>query len=409
MASTFTGQLNANEITASLFNMIISIRTFADPIQDGYSSLVDAARVEGGEYGDTKLYVSTDALVSRPFGADANAGNLLKLHRPPAPKVEKITISVFRQIAVTTDQYLSKRAWGSASAFSEFQSVVLAWIDTTKRVYETTLYNVFVGTEISSQTAGAAIVAAQNRTVTLTDRTGMTDATELEAASRLDAMTIGEHMANLMVDLKDCLRVFNDYGLLRAYSPAGLKVVWNAAAFNKIRRVDLPTIFHKDGILEELDQTVLPSRYFGTRTSAAVAAASNDGTYRAVYEEDYATAANAAVTHVFPGDLIPASTSLVTALNDNGTAASVDASGIPAGHAYVVDSSILFKIVSKEDMPIMSQMAAGTSFFNAASLTTNQYLTWGHNVLAHLSEFPLITVKVAAAANNGGGEGGGET
>lgn len=410
MATAFTGQLNTNEIFSALYNMIINIQTYADPIQESYSSLVDAARIEGGAYGDTVLKISTDALKSVPWGNDAEATNLLKLHRPPAPKVEKITLNVFRQIAVTVDEYLTKRGFTGLYSFSEFNSVILAWLSTTKRVYETTLYNVFVGTETSSSSASAAIQAAQNRTVTLTNRDSLTSPSELEAASRADAMAIGEHMANLMVDLRDSLRLFNDYGFLRAYSPSGLKVIWNAAAFNKIRRVDLPTIFHKDGILEDIDQEVLPSRYFGTRTSAAVAAASNDGTYRAVYEEDYATAANAAVTHVFPGDLIPASTSLVTALNDNGTAYSVDASGVPAGHAYVVDPTILFKIVSKEDIPLMSAWEAGSSFWNAAALVTTQFITWGHNTLVHLSEFPLITVKgveAQAPAEGGGGEGGG--
>lgn len=410
MAATFSGTLNTNEVFASLYNMIISIQTFADPIQHTYTELVDAARVDGQQYGDTKLYVSTNALKSVPWMGDSEAANLLKLHRPPAPKVEKITLNVFRMVAVTVDEYLSKRAWENEGDFSQFNAVILAWIGTTKRIYETTLYNVFVGTTLSNQSAAADIKAAQNIEITLTDRTSLTAPTELEAANRTDALTIYKALADLLVNIKDALRVYNDNGFLRAYDPARLKIVWKASIFNGIRYLDKPTIFHKDEALADVKETVLPDRYFGTVTAAAVAAASNDGTYRAVYEEDYATAANATAVHVFPGDLIPASTSLVTSMNDGGTAAAVSSSGIPAGHAYSEDASILFKVIADEDMPIMSAFEAGTSFFNSRSLTTTNYLIWAHNTLAHLSEFPLITAKKAAVVADGGDGGdGGET
>lgn len=59
--------LNQNEIYAALSNMIISQEVFGDPLGGLSSSLVDRARVDGGLYGDTKLYVSTDALRSYPW------------------------------------------------------------------------------------------------------------------------------------------------------------------------------------------------------------------------------------------------------------------------------------------------------------------------------------------------------
>lgn len=62
MASPYSGQLNANEIYSALYNMIISQQVFADNIAEKKSSLVDAARVDGSLYGDTKLYYGTDIL-----------------------------------------------------------------------------------------------------------------------------------------------------------------------------------------------------------------------------------------------------------------------------------------------------------------------------------------------------------
>ena len=62
----FTGQLKSNEIFSALYNMIISQQVFADNIKGTVSTLVDAAKVDGSLYGDTKLYYATDALKSAP-------------------------------------------------------------------------------------------------------------------------------------------------------------------------------------------------------------------------------------------------------------------------------------------------------------------------------------------------------
>ena len=136
--------LNSNEIFASLSNMIISIETFADNIKG--SDLVDKARVDGTLYGDTKLYYSTDVLESHEWGADSEATNLLALARPKAPEQQAIVFDIFRQIRLTVDYYLTKRAFFKEGSFSEFQSVMLSWIRNTKKVYDGTLYNAFVGT-----------------------------------------------------------------------------------------------------------------------------------------------------------------------------------------------------------------------------------------------------------------------
>lgn len=122
--ANFNGQLNSNEIFSALYNMIISQQVFADNIAGTVSELVDKARVDGSMYGDTKLYYSTDVLKSAPWGNDAEAANLLALHRPEAPECQKITLDVFRQISLTVDNYLTKRAWSTEGAFSSFNSIM---------------------------------------------------------------------------------------------------------------------------------------------------------------------------------------------------------------------------------------------------------------------------------------------
>lgn len=359
--AAFTGQLNPNEIFAALYNMIISQQVFADNVYDTKSSLVDAARVDGGLYGDTKLYYATDALKSTAWGNDAEAENLLALHRPPAPKCQSIVLNVFRKIALTVDNYLTKRAWGTEGAFSSFNSVMLGWIRTTKRVYDSTLYNAFIGT-------AASAIGKQTKTLTLP-----AVANDQEAQNRLQAQTIATEMSDILVDLKDISRDYNDYGFLRSYNPDSLIVVWSSKWANKITKLDLPTIFHKYGLLEKMGEYTLPSRYFGDINASGGTAPDKNTNIRALYEKDYTVSGT--VTHVFPGDLLP------------------NKATYGANETYTENPKTIFKIIHKNSVPFMSAFEAGTSFFNPLSLTENHYLVWGHNTLEYLKNYPMITVK----------------
>ena len=354
----FTGQLRSNEIFSALYNMIISQEVFADNLGE-HQTLVDKARVDGSLFGDTKLYYSTDVLKSAPWGNDAEAANLLALHRPAAPKCQAIHLDVFRQICLTVDNYLSKRAWADEGAFRSFNGVMLGWMKETKRVYDGTLYNVFIGTTVSPK-------ASQNREIAVK---GLTD-------PKQEAMIIAQDLADLMVEMGDYSREFNDNEFLRSYAKDGIKVIWNSKFVNKIRKVDLPTIFHKDGLVDKFEEEILPERYFGTPNADKVLASANTGGYRSIIEKDYTV--NTKVTHVFPGDVIPAGAE------------------IAAGEGYTVDADIICKVLVKLP-PYMSAFEVGTSFFNPKSLTENHYLTFGHNTIEYLENYPFITVKAVPA------------
>ena len=353
--ATFNGQLNSNEIFAALYNMIISQQVFADNIASTGSELVDMARVDGSMYGDTKLYYSTDVLKSTRWGNDAEAANLLALHRPEAPKCQAIHLDVFRQIALTVDDYLSKRAWGDEGAFSSFKSVMLGWMGETKKVYDATTFNAFVGTAKSG-------VATENVEIDVTTAVG--DAKGEEAA-RIEGGVIAEQIAKLITNLKDITRDYNDNGQLRSYNISDLVFVWNSDAVAKIEKRDLPTIYHKD-IVDKLGEYVLPARYFGTVNAGETQG--NGTTVRSLIEQDIGA------NHYFAGDLIKASDKA------------------PAGTSYTVNPKILFKVMHRSSVPYMSAFEVGTSFFNAKSLTDNRYLTFGHNTLEYLKQYPFVTV-----------------
>lgn len=372
MPVTFNGVLRANEVFAPLFNMIISQEPFANPIAKKSMKLVDQARVDGSLYGDTKLYISTDALRTYNWPVDRQgqqdlARQLLTIWYPPEPKVQKITLNVFRQIRLTLDQYLTKRGWMGESPFTTFNGVMLSWIGTTKDIYDSTQYNTAVGTKASAKNA-------QNVTITLPAiADGATNA-ETEAHARLSAMSIATEMADLMVQLGDYSRDYNDNGFLRSYDESDLIFVWNSDFVNKIKHFDLPTIFHSESLIKHFAEDVLPPRYFGTVNTVGGTTSANNLTVRSLDEADYGD------VHVFAGDLLPGN----TAYDGNTT--------------YTEDHTIAFKVMHKSSMPYMSAMEVGSSFYNPIVLKESHFLTIGRNTLDYLAEYPMITVKVVEGA-----------
>lgn len=353
MATQAAFTLTANEIYSTLANMIIS-QDFFDRISDS-TELVDKARVDGGLYGDKKLYYSADVLSSSEWGNDSEAANLLALARPADPEVQAIVLDKFRQIRLTLDDYLSKRAFSDEGAFGQFNSLMEGMIGKTKRINDVTTYNAFVGTDqVASQTITITIPAA--------------------ATAEEEAKIVAQEVSDLMVELTKVSRAYNEYGHVTKFSKDEIKMIWSSAFINKIKYLDLPAIFHKDELANVFTGDILPSSYFGTVGASKVAAASKvDGAiYRALEEQMIGT------NHYFAGDELD------------------ESDDAPAGLHYVQDNTIACKIYVKLP-PFMSAFEAGTTFFNPRSLTTNRYLTWGRNTLAHFKAYPCITVKVVKA------------
>lgn len=145
----------------------------------------------------------------------------------------------------------------------------------------------------------------------------------------------------------------------------------------------------------------MPARYFGRAVAAGDKgegkAIGTDGTYdntkgvilrsKVEFQVNVAAAGGrpARVERFFPGDLIP-----------NGK--TIKAGGdFEEDEVYVEDSNVIAKILVKLP-PYMSAFEVGTSFFNPRSLTENHYLTFGHNTLEALKNYPFITVLADAEA-----------
>lgn len=364
--SNFNGTLNSNKIYAAIFNLIISQRVFGDNIKGTNSKYMEEAREDIGLYGDTCLYYSVDVLKSRDWLNDAEAPKLLEIERPQAPKCQSITIDTFRIIKVTLDNYLSKQAWSTEGAFSQFNSVVEAMLSDTKRIYDSTLFNTFIGTHETD-------IGKQEVEITL-PKAPAASATEqeVEAYNRVSAQTIAKKLADTFDELEDPNRNYNDYQFMRSYDISDFRVVWNSEYLNKITKLDLPTIFHKD-IYDGLLTDKLPAKYFGTINASTGTTQATNKTVRSLIETDYGS------VHVFPGELLPGNVAY------------------QANTTYTEDGTIACKIYKKGAVPFLSAFSVATSYFNPQSLTDTRMLIFGHNTLEQLHNLPFITVRAKNA------------
>lgn len=377
--------LNANLIFATIYNMIISQRVFSDNIKGTYGTLVDKFRTDGTLYGDTKLFYATDCLESSAWTGDSEAANLLALNRPADPKVQYVTISEYRKIWITVDNYLSKQAFSNEGAFSSFNSVMLGWMGETKRIYDSRLINVFVGNTTSAATKGTISINLDDASSgdPLYGLTG-------EEKNRVEASIIAKDIADLLVDLKDTTRDYNDYGFIRSYSTDDLMFVWNSSWVNKIKKIDLPTIFHKDGLMEKMDEYILPAKYFGRAVAASdkgsgkVINASNEydptkGTIRSKVEKTVTVSGTD--YHLFPADELPSGATVGSSQQ------------FADAEVYIVDDSIMCKAIHKDAVPFMSAFTTNTVWWNPRSLTENHYLIWGYSEPCYLYNYPFLTIK----------------
>ena len=364
--------LNTNEVLMSLYNMIIGQRTFSDNLGGLDGSLVDKARIEGSEFGDTYLYQSADILRTYkfvPVDATANGStpdqmNVLQPFVPTRVNQQPITLDILRQIPITIDRSLSRRAFIDEGAWYDFTNLLSDLLDQTKRVYDVTTYNTYVGTVESS-------VGKQKQTVTIPALASGASAQEQVAHNKLLAETIAEKISNIFTELKDVSKDYNDLGYYRAFAPSDLIVVWNSDFVNKIKTAGLPEIYHSGDLASVFNfDNILPTKYFGTITAGTTSATGGHTLEEADINSE----------HYFAGEEIPAS------------------STVEAGKSYTVDGNIVCKIIHKDSIPYMSGFVTRTEFINARNMnSSNQYLTFGHNTLTPIKNYPLITLRVTEA------------
>lgn len=387
-------RLNQNIITAALFNMIISQQVFDSEVAS--TSLADRFKVDGTLFGDTKLYHSFDIGSPEDWLNDEEAPDLLKLVRNKSGKTQSITMGVYKIIAITTDQYLSKQAFMGNGTFAEYTSFLKGSLRKIKRVYDRSIINVHVGTLKPSTTRCDLQITTPKGATT-------------EETNRLEAQTLASEIEILKADLEDNNRDFNALNYLRSYDVSDFIAIWNVRVHSRIRKIDLPTIFHKDinegGGFTEYD---LPEKWFGSvatsdltlPTSAPVTVTNRileNGWYD-VSETEIALVAKPDNNSIYlwAGDAVPYKGQVYQDYV-RGISVTVQSTTLPKEYYYVVDNSIAFMLVHKDALPYMSGFETATEFWNSRSLTSTNYLIFGHNNLEFIEEYPRIKVRVKTA------------
>lgn len=374
MATQFNGQLNSGIIYNSMYNAIIAIYQIKQHFTDSYS-LVDRFRKEGSEYGDKLVYMTLDSIPVHDWTNDGEAANLLALDRNKKQHEEEIKLDVFKQIRLTTDAYMqTKQLWTSENGFSRFASLLLQTMENAKKVYEIKTFDVFVGTV-------KATGASQSATWDLTEG-GPNIATDPEGAARWFGMKLAERLSNLMYDLRDVRRTWNDIEYEASYDMDEFQLLLPASVANQFKYISMPTIFD-NGPLKALleDAYVLPDIYFGDPVTVTGTEIKANGTTHRFLKSQFLGS-----TFYNAGDLIPKDTVIAST-----TAIVVPAYTMPDPNT----TDVLLKLIHKEDCPYMSAYNVRSQFYNARSHTTNNYLTFAHNTLEHIGIFPLITIKTA--------------
>lgn len=366
----FNGHLNPSEVFGSIFNMIINQVVKAPELVDNYN-FVEKFRTEGSMYGDTVLFYDQDVLSTRDWLGDAEAQNLLAIERPDDPECQAVTLNRFRICKTSLDSYLTKRAWSTEGAFTQFNDIVMSMVGATKKLYEVTMINTYLGT-----VEGASSKADLEIPISDITETG-------EAKNRLEAQTIAQYIADLLVDMKDYSRDYNDYGFMRAYSESDLMVIWNSKYVNKINKLDLPTIFNKAGLMDKFEQNILPAKYFGTVVDTnsipdGLAVQSNGKikigtgytgpTIRTMEEDVFASG------HKFPGEILVANDEFVP------------------GKAYFEDEDIICKVITKDTIKYMASFESAGEFWNPQALVTSKMLVYGFSNPTRLLGQPCVTV-----------------
>jgi hypothetical protein len=246
----------------------------------------------------------------------------------------------------------------------------------SKKLYEVTLINTFLG----SVHGGAKV---NDYTVPLSD----IEATG-EEKNRLEAQMIAQHIADLIVDLKDYTRNYNDYKFMRAYNEEDIMVVWNSAWVNKINKLDLPTIFNKAGLMDKFSQNVLPARYFTEATtdanttgvtglskigSAVTINSEYKGKIITYVEGDFADA-DGEMFHLIPGEEL------------------FEGATFNIGEAGFVDEDIICKVITKETIKYMAGFETAGEFYNPQALLSNHMLVFGFSKPTRVKGEPCVTV-----------------
>ena len=290
----FNKTLNTNELYESLANMIINQEVFSDNIGNVNNSLLNAALEDVGQYGDTVLRYSADILQTNDLDMNTlleEGGNLLSTDPGPDPYCQSFTIDKMKQIRLTTLPFLAKRAFATEGAYSQFNDVMKQSIIDTKNVSLNSDFNAFIGTAGTGLHPDTGSAYGQKVLCSL-------------SADTPNALAIAKKVADIITELTEPSRDWNDLKFMRSYKKEDIIIVWNADWVNTLTKEQLPVIYHNE-VFDKLTKFVLPGKYFGDINDGGDLSTANSE--RALFENTFVDKDNPQKKyHLLAGELLPA-------------------------------------------------------------------------------------------------------
>lgn len=409
--ANFTGTLNINEFISSIYNAYRLIGTYADNLSALNGDLADKWKYDGGMYTDKSVWTAGDVLDSDRFHIEDS--NILAPGNKILPRQFEITVNRTRQINLYIEQYLSRKAWMDPEAFNAFQATVEAQVSKTKRLYEALKANVYAGTvqsAVGSQTQTITFPTISGTSVEDPDGTPVdTEYADVEKLNRLQAQMIAEKIANAFVDLADPSTDYNDYGHLDCFKEGDFDIVFNSKWYNRILKIDMPTIFSASGLKDVTDNVIVkPAKYFGDIVTSSATA--DGSTHRSLEEYKIRVDSNGeydatgtTLKLVRPGDLLPKSTPIVAPstaeTTGTGTFTYRGTSQVKeyysTVHAYVENAKKVCKLIHKDAPKYLSSYEVGSEFVNPKNHTVQKYLTWNYADIDRLPYLPVVSINEA--------------
>lgn len=368
-ASAFDGTLNSNEIYNALFNVKILFQKFAPNTvrRDEIVSLLDKAV---GMYGDTGIMQGMDIQGTYEFTMDAEAPKLLAINRNKTQKVEKFSISNWRQTDVTNDAYISKRAFLDEGSFAMFNGYLVSTLSKAMDAFESGFVKSSLGTYTS-----------ENENTTISVKMPASDGTE--ATERLRASAIRKAILDLQDDLKDNQRKYNGYNFYSSYDWSDFTPVFSSKYVNEVNAQALYSTFNPEYLKSANGSRKWTPKWFGSVNAESSTTDPNNTTIYSLVEQNSDGTTNfpltaeqiqAGVYRIFPGDLLPGNFDY----NSN--------------ESYTRDDKVIAKVFAPEYVYYMTGYEQGESFYNPRSATTNHYQRKGYSPVQVSRFAPFITL-----------------
>lgn len=368
-ASAFDGTLNSNEIYNALFNVKILFQKFAPNTvrRDEIVSLLDKAV---GMYGDTGIMQGMDIQGTYEFTMDSEAPRLLAINRNKTQKVEKFSISNWRQTDVTNDAYISKRAFLDEGSFAMFNGYLVSTLSKAMDAFESGFVKSSLGTYTS-----------ENENTTIRVKMPASDGTE--ATERLRASAIRKAILDLQDDLKDNQRKYNGYNFYSSYDWSDFTPVFSSKYVNEVNAQALYSTFNPEYLKSANGSRKWTQKWFGSVNGESSTTDPNNTTIYSLVEQNSDGTTNfpltteqiqAGVYRIFPGDLLPGNFDY----NSN--------------ESYTRDDKVIAKVFAPEYVYYMTGYEQGESFYNPRSATTNHYQRKGYSPVQVSRFAPFITL-----------------